>query len=127
AWSRAQLLGEFGPHRVALVDVDQFGVRGWISFQVLDDEAELMRTAVGLGSRGRGIGSALLTAGLAEVRQRGARRVLLEVAADNDSAIALYTRFGFTEIHRRSRYYASGQDALVLALDLAEDLATSPA
>ena len=119
AWSAGQLRAELGANRVALVDVDEFGVRGWASFQVLGDEAELLRIAVGLGSRGRGIGTNLLGAGLEAVRERGVRRVLLEVAADNVSAIALYERFGFTRIHTRRHYYATGQDALVYALDLA--------
>jgi ribosomal-protein-alanine N-acetyltransferase len=41
--------------------------------------------------------------------------VLLEVRADNDRAIGLYERRGFSAIGRRPRYYQpSGTDAVVM-------------
>ncbi|MFA4893699.1 GNAT family N-acetyltransferase, partial [Brevundimonas sp.] len=57
-----------------------------------------------------------------EAAARGARRLFLEVAEDNEAARALYGRAGFSEAGRRPRYYAradgSRRDALLLALDL---------
>jgi ribosomal-protein-alanine N-acetyltransferase len=48
----------------------------------------------------------------------GVGRLLLEVAEDNTSAIALYTECGFSTIGRRKKYYRrkSGRevDALVI-------------
>lgn len=46
------------------------------------------------GHRGRGIGSSLLAAGLSWLRQRGYRRVLLNVSAGNPAS-RLYERAGF--------------------------------
>lgn len=42
------------------------------------------------------------------------RTVLLEVAAGNESAIALYGGYGFEQISRRRGYYAGGEDAVIM-------------
>jgi ribosomal protein S18 acetylase RimI-like enzyme len=47
------------------------------------------------GWRGRGLGEALLLQALHGFRQIGLRRALLEVTAQNESAIRLYRRLGF--------------------------------
>jgi mycothiol synthase len=44
----------------------------------------------------RGLGSALVVAGLAHLRTRGLTQVLLYVDASNERAIGLYERLGFT-------------------------------
>lgn len=45
--------------------------------------------------RGRGLGTALITAALIGFQQSGLRRAYLEVTAQNDRAVRLYTRLGF--------------------------------
>ncbi len=52
------------------------------------------------GSRGRGIGTALLGHLLDGLRERGARRASLSVDPGNESAMKLYRRFGFEEVGR---------------------------
>lgn len=47
------------------------------------------------GHRGRGVGSALITAALAGFQQSGLPRAYLEVTAQNESALRLYKRLGF--------------------------------
>ena len=47
-------------------------------------------------AQGRGLGKALTLAGLAHLRERGVDHVLLYVEADNDPAVSLYRRVGFT-------------------------------
>ena len=54
--------------------------------------------------RGMGLGRALLFQSLRGFRDRGIRRVSLEVTADNLPAVALYSRIGFR--HRRTLYKA---------------------
>ena len=46
------------------------------------------------------------------------KKVKLEVRKGNKIAISLYNRFGFSFHHSLSGYYADGEDALVLVLDL---------
>ncbi|MGH3735126.1 MAG: ribosomal protein S18-alanine N-acetyltransferase [Micromonosporaceae bacterium] len=79
------------------------------------DEATVQNIAVRRDRQRRGIGEALLRDLLAEAARRGATRVLLEVAAPNTAAQALYQRYGFTTIGRRRGYYQpSNTDALVM-------------
>jgi putative acetyltransferase len=60
-------------------------------------EIKSMRTA--LTALGRGVGGAILAAIIAEARQRGYHRLLLETGRSQDFAAAnqLYDRSGFTE------------------------------
>ncbi len=48
--------------------------------------------------RGRGLGTALLVKALHGFRQVGLRRALLEATAQNEAAIRLYERLGFTKV-----------------------------
>jgi len=57
--------------------------------------AEILAVAVAASSRGRGLGTALITSALAEVQARGVRRVHVVTAADNVPAIAMYESAGF--------------------------------
>ncbi|MGH3568309.1 MAG: mycothiol synthase [Pseudonocardia sp.] len=47
-------------------------------------------------ARGRRLGAALTLAGLAYLRDRGLRQVMLYVEADNDAAVRIYRDLGFT-------------------------------
>ena len=47
------------------------------------------------GARGHGVGAALLEAAVARARDRGCRRIELDVNERNPEALALYERFGF--------------------------------
>ena len=64
------------------------------------DEAWVQNIAVRRDAQRRGIGRALLEALLAEADRHGARKVLLEVAVDNEAAQKLYAGYGF-EADRR--------------------------
>lgn len=78
------------------------------------DVADLDRIAVLPQVRRRGVGRGMLAEAITRAEGRDAERMLLEVAADNTAAIALYVAAGFDEISRRPRYYAGGVDALVM-------------
>lgn len=94
---------------------DAYGV-----VRVVDDTADLDRIAAVPGVRRRGVGRGLLTELTGHAVQRGARRMLLEVAENNAGAVALYLGLGFIEIHRRRRYYPGGIDAIVMERPLAD-------
>jgi len=55
---------------------------------------------------------------LARAHTRNARLVLLEVRAGNAGAIALYRAAGFEVTGERRAYYANGEDALLMAIEL---------
>jgi ribosomal-protein-alanine N-acetyltransferase len=97
---------------VAVVDDVVVGYAGLCDYP---DEAFVQTIAVARRAQGRGLGARLLQALLDEAERRGQHRVLLEVRADNDRAIALYERFGFHRSGvRRGYYQPSGADALVM-------------
>ncbi len=118
AWSGEQLLAEMtGAGRCVQVNDDE-GLTGHVVTAVVADTADLLRIGVRPDRQRAGGATALLAAAMREASRAGATRMLLEVAADNEAALALYRAAGFADIDRRPRYYRSGADALVLALDL---------
>jgi len=49
------------------------------------------------GARGAGVGHALLELAIARAGERGAKRIELDTNEDNEAALALYWRSGFSE------------------------------
>jgi ribosomal-protein-alanine N-acetyltransferase len=112
AWSPAMVAEELtGPRRRAWVAPRVVGYA--ITLQS-DDVVDLQRIAVAPAHRRRGIAHALLK----EAMRAGGSRMLLEVSATNDGAIAFYQAAGFAEISRRRRYYKDGSDAIVMEAQL---------
>lgn len=119
AWSETLVRAELdAPSRSVVVVRDAGIVLGYASVMSSVDIADLQRIAVRPDRRGRGHGRSLLAEAMRVAALGGADRMLLEVAADNAAAIALYHSAGFTEIDRRVGYYGSGRDALVLGRSL---------
>ena len=106
------------PHTIFLVAADADGVvSGYVIALVVQDEAEVLNLAVRSPDRGKGIGAGLLDAAIAQVCDRGAANIYLEVRESNEAARGLYASRGFEEISRRVKYYRSPvEDALVLHL-----------
>lgn len=116
AWSTSAWSAEFArldSDRVVLV-ADEGKAVGYVVLLVpaaTEDPVDLLRIAVSPAERRTGIGGQLMTAAL---QRCSGRTVLLEVAAGNESAGALYRAFGFEEISRRRGYYAGGEDAVIM-------------
>lgn len=93
----AGLPGKYGPPRgVLLLEPGQ----GCVGLRELDaTTAEMKRLYVRSSARGTGLGRKLALAVLAEARERGYQRVVLDtVKGTMDAAIALYRSLGFREI-----------------------------
>lgn len=95
--------------------------QGLVLARAIAGEAEILTLMVVPSAQRQGVGTRLLTAAMARAAANGARAMVLEVAAGNLAALALYRGIGFDQVGRRRRYYADGADALVLrrALPLA--------
>lgn len=115
-WSR-QSWGEELSHCHVLV-ADCPPVVGAASFRLIVDEVELDSVVVAGHFRRTGLATQLINEGMRWANSRGAGRMLLEVALDNEAASALYSKLGFVELSRRKNYYGSGRDALVMTKDL---------
>lgn len=83
------------------------------------DVGHVKDLAVRPGARGEGVGRTLLRSALARLRATGTAVARLEVRVGNDPARSLYAGEGFEPIRRETNYYRDGEDALVLAIDLA--------
>jgi RimJ/RimL family protein N-acetyltransferase len=74
------------------------------------------------GWRGKGIGTALLEAGLDWAARAGAHKAALEVWPHNEAGLALYRKVGFVEEGRKRRHYrrANGEiwDAILMGRPL---------
>ena len=69
---------------------------GFCAVRAASDEGELLDIAVLPEHRRGGIGTALLGAGLAYLRDAGTERIFLEVRVSNSAAQSMYASCGFT-------------------------------
>jgi ribosomal-protein-alanine N-acetyltransferase len=68
--------------------------------------------------RRSGVGSVLMKSLLNSCRETETTTVRLEVAVDNEAAIAFYRRLGFTSMGRMRGYYMGKLDALTMRMAL---------
>jgi ribosomal-protein-alanine N-acetyltransferase len=87
---------------------------GYLAARRIADEVHVLSVAVDPGRRRRGVARRLLDALLCEERASGARSALLEVRPSNLAGRAFYANAGFVAVGRRPRYYADGEDALLM-------------
>ncbi len=95
---------------------------GFILVRAAADEAEILTLAVEPAFRRRGFAARLVHEACGILRDAGAVRLFLEVAADNTGAHALYQGCGFAEHGRRKDYYREGRDRPVDAVLMARAL-----
>jgi ribosomal-protein-alanine N-acetyltransferase len=100
---------------------DRETVAGYFCAWIVADDCTVLRIASDPQLRRRGIGRILLQQGLRQAWERGARMVSLEVRPSNEPALAFYRACGFTLAGARRGYYQeTGEDALVMQMDLTE-------
>jgi ribosomal-protein-alanine N-acetyltransferase len=88
---------------------------GFAGMWVVMDEAHITTIGVLPEHRGQGLGELLLVTLFSDAMRRGAEWVTLEVRVSNDSAQALYQKYGFTRQGVRRRYYSdNGEDAYIM-------------
>ena len=117
AWSDALVDLELtAPGRVVVAAEQDDALVGYASAAVIADVADLTRIAVRPAARRTGSARALLGSLLEQAAERGAERMMLEVADTNEPALGFYVASGFVEIARRRDYYGRGVDAVVMEL-----------
>lgn len=127
AWSPAQFWSELAHEDRTYVVAEEAGaaqepplskysdrIVGYGGVMTRPPTADIQTIAVHPECRGRGVARMLLSCLLETAEGTGCTEVLLEVAADNAPALALYESEGFEVIARRSSYYGPGMDALIM-------------
>ena len=94
---------------------------GFVIAQLAADEAEILSLGVAPQWQRMGLGGRLIEGLIRAARRAEARRLFLEVSADNEAALRLYGKLDFRRVGVRPKYYkVAGKDAvdaLILALD----------
>ena len=119
AWGEKGLASELD-NRFAVTLIAEEGAEtiGFISFRMLRPELQLNAVVSSSDSLRKGVASALLSKMLEYARKGGCLTVDLEVACDNQPAIGLYTKRGFSVNGRRPGFYNGHTDALLMRLEL---------
>ncbi len=95
---------------------------GFVMAQLAADEAEILSIGVTKEWQRKGLGVRLMEGLMRAAKRAEAKRLFLDVAADNDGARGLYDRLGFLGTGLRRAYYTrpdgTKADALTLALTL---------
>jgi [ribosomal protein S18]-alanine N-acetyltransferase len=93
-------------------------VVGVVGVWALPDEAHIVTIATRVSHRRRGIGEMLLISAIELAQDRAQPVVTLEVRVSNEAALAMYEKYGFVEVGRRTRYYSDNhEDAFILTVD----------
>jgi ribosomal-protein-alanine N-acetyltransferase len=114
-WDRealGALLTTPGGFGCLVLDAEGSAPVGFVLGRVAANECDVLSIGVVPASRRRGWGGVLVHALISEALARGADTVVLEVAEDNDAAIALYRALGFVVVGRRPAYYRRADDAV---------------
>ena len=93
-------------------------VTAYGGMSVVEDEAEVQLIATAEMYRRCGRGGKILEDLIGEAKRRGVRRMFLEVRVSNAPAMMLYLKHGFRGLYARVRYYADGEDAIVMMKEL---------
>lgn len=105
-----------------IVGLDGLRGVGFAICRVVCDESELLTIGVAPQHRRRGVGAALLRAGMERCLRLGARNMFLEVAVDNLGAQQLYEEHGFERVGLRPDYYQRANGARASAYTMRCDL-----
>ena len=100
------------PSFFGLASVDN-NVLGYVFSTVVLDEANIDRIAVKNKYRNQKIATKLLIELENRLKNKGVKKVLLEVRRSNAVAIKLYLSLGYEKIFERKNYYENGEDALI--------------
>jgi ribosomal-protein-alanine N-acetyltransferase len=120
-WPQHLYLQEVGqPQRFQRVVYSEAGYLAAYLFACWQlDELHILKVATHPLFEGRGLATALMEEARSEAVSSGARGLILEVRPSNRRAIRLYRFLGYDLLGRRPRYYADGEDAMVMCLPLA--------
>lgn len=116
-WSREAFIGEISGNAFAVYIAAKCEgkVVGYAGMWKIFDEGHITNIAVHPEYRRNGIGARLVEQLIASARERGIKRMTLEVRKSNIAARNLYEKFGFTAAGIRKEYYSdTREDAVIM-------------
>ncbi len=117
AWSLGQFWSELarvGESRWYVIAEQAGHIVGYAGLYAMPPDADVQTIAVAASVEGQGVGTQLLDALIMQARVLDCAQLFLEVAAGNESALALYARRGFEKQALRRGYYGPGMDAILM-------------
>lgn len=115
AWNVRMLAESFLSGRFIGVLLEEDGaITAYGGVSYAEDEGELQLIATAEMYRRCGRAKRVLDDLIAEAKKVGVKRIFLEVRVSNAPAMTFYLKYGFVGLHARSRYYANGEDAIVM-------------
>ena len=117
-WSKssyeAEITNPVAVYRVITVEGEVVAYGG---FWKIFDEGHITNVAVKEEFRQKGLGTLLMNALIEEARKRDICSMTLEVRLSNVKAQRLYEKFNFKSAGVRPKYYADGEDAVIMWLE----------
>ena len=118
-WNFKMLASSFEQENFFGVIAEDGGeIAGYGGITVAAGTADVDNIAVTEPYRHSGIATAVLSELISIARAQGAEKVFLEVRVSNVAAMSLYLKNGFKGAYARTRYYAEGEDCLVMSREL---------
>lgn len=115
-WSEQALELLLGENAVGFACLDDGGIPvAYVGMLTVLDEGQITNVATHPACRRMGLANCVLSALLAEARERSLAAVSLEVRESNTAAIALYEKHGFSVVGKRNYFYKNPREhALVM-------------
>ena len=116
-WSRKSITDEITKNSFARYICARIGgqVVGYAGMWLICREGHITNIAVHPEFRENGIGSRLLKKLIEISREKGIKKITLEVRKSNTAAKNLYYKYGFKEEGIRKSYYSdNGEDAIIM-------------
>ena len=116
-WSEKNFVDALNENYIAKALINNSAMVGYYFWQKVLDECHLLNFTIASERQRRGLGNWMLSQLLLSLRAKSIAAIYLEVRPSNNTAISLYSKFGFSIIGRRKNYYPgkeAREDALVM-------------
>jgi ribosomal-protein-alanine N-acetyltransferase len=95
---------------------------GYLLWQEVETEAEILTLVVASCHQRKGVGNHLFETFFKSLKMKGISDVFLEVAEDNEKALCFYIKKGFTFLSKRPHYYPQKGNKYISALNFFKKL-----
>lgn len=117
-WSPDILLDCFSENYVTWMIGGNNQAMGFVVVRVNHDDWEIMQIVIDRKCQRKGLAHQLLKHVVMEAQKKQIRKLQLEVSVSNHTAICLYKKMGFDQVGLRKKYYANGEDAVLMDLPI---------